>query len=57
MLHVWRAKKVPEKKNIRNDLLVSRFGKKGGGKKGFHKMTDASKKKFMNAIFGESFDL
>jgi len=30
-----------------------KFGKKGGGKKGFHKMTDASKKKFMNAIFGE----
>merc|ERR1719397_2053910 len=30
-----------------------RFGKKGAGKKGFHKMTDASKKKFMNAIFGE----
>ena len=49
-------KKSP-RKNIRNNLLVSRFGKKGGGKKGFHKMTDASKKKFMNAIFGESFDL
>ena len=31
-----------------------RFGKKGAGKKGFHKMTDASKKKFMNAIFGEN---
>jgi len=30
-----------------------KFGKKGAGKKGFHKMTDASKKKFMNAIFGE----
>jgi len=30
-----------------------RFGKKGGGKKGFHKMNDGSKKKFMNAIFGE----
>merc|ERR1719400_1682733 len=30
-----------------------RFGKKGAGNKGFHKMTDASKKKFMNAIFGE----
>ena len=29
-----------------------RFGKKGGGKKGFHKMNDASKKKFMSAIFG-----
>jgi len=29
-----------------------RFGKKGG-KKGFHKMNDGSKKKFMNAIFGE----
>lgn len=26
---------------------------KKGGKKGFHKMNDASKKKFMNAIFGE----
>jgi len=30
-----------------------RFGKKGGGKKGFHKMNDQSKKKFMSAIFGE----
>merc|ERR1740123_1654996 len=30
-----------------------KFGKKASGKKGFHKMTDASKKKFMNAIFGE----
>jgi len=30
-----------------------KFGKKGSSKKGFHKMTDASKKKFMNAIFGE----
>merc|ERR1719414_1782385 len=30
-----------------------KFGKKGGGKKGFHKMNDQSKKKFMNAIFGE----
>merc|ERR1711962_1509608 len=30
-----------------------RVGKKGSSKKGFHKMTDASKKKFMNAIFGE----
>eukprot|EP00092_Neocalanus_flemingeri_P003118 GFUD01003335.1.p1 GENE.GFUD01003335.1~~GFUD01003335.1.p1 ORF type:complete len:1336 (-),score=318.00 GFUD01003335.1:265-4272(-) len=29
-----------------------RFGK-GGGKKGFNKMNDASKKKFMSAIFGE----
>merc|ERR1719369_1353716 len=29
-----------------------RFGKKGG-KKGFHKMNDGSKKKFMTAIFGE----
>jgi len=29
-----------------------RFGKKGGGKKGFHKMNDQSKKKFMAAIFG-----
>ena len=29
-----------------------KFGKKGGGKKGFHKMNDASKKKFMSAIFG-----
>merc|ERR1719195_787531 len=29
-----------------------RFGKKGGGKKGFHKMNDQSKKKFMSAIFG-----
>lgn len=29
-----------------------RFGK-GGGKKGYHKLTDASKKKFMAAIFGE----
>merc|ERR1719414_2027153 len=29
-----------------------RFGKKGSGKKGFHKMNDASKKKFMSAIFG-----
>lgn len=29
-----------------------RFGK-GGGKKGFHKMNDQSKKKFMAAIFGE----
>ena len=33
--------------------FACRFGKKGAGKKGFHKMTDASKKKFMNAIFGE----
>jgi len=30
-----------------------RFGKKGSGKKGFHKMNDQSKKKFMSAIFGE----
>jgi len=30
-----------------------KFGKKGGGKKGFHKMNDQSKKKFMSAIFGE----
>ena len=30
-----------------------RFGKKGSGKKGFHKMNDQSKKKFMAAIFGE----
>jgi len=29
-----------------------RFGKKGSGKKGFHKMNDQSKKKFMSAIFG-----
>jgi len=29
-----------------------RFGKKGSGKKGFHKMNDQSKKKFMAAIFG-----
>ena len=29
------------------------FPKKKGGKKGFHKMNDQSKKKFMNAIFGE----
>ena len=29
-----------------------KFGKKGSGKKGFHKMNDQSKKKFMNAIFG-----
>jgi len=29
-----------------------RFGKKGG-KKGFHKMNEGSKKKFMTAIFGE----
>merc|ERR1719228_1199329 len=29
-----------------------RFGK-GGGKKGFHKMNEQSKKKFMAAIFGE----
>jgi len=29
-----------------------RFGK-AGGKKGFHKMNDGSKKKFMTAIFGE----
>lgn len=29
-----------------------RFGKKGG-KKGFHKMNEGSRKKFMNAIFGE----
>ena len=29
-----------------------RFGKKGGGKKGFHKMNEGSKKKFMTAIFG-----
>merc|ERR1719348_2278407 len=29
-----------------------RFGKKGG-KKGYHKMNEASKKKFMAAIFGE----
>merc|ERR1719400_2119630 len=27
-----------------------KFGKKGGGKKGFHKMNDARKKKFMSAI-------
>ena len=33
--------------------IFCRFGKKGSSKKGFHKMTDASKKKFMNAIFGE----
>ena len=30
-----------------------KFGKKGSGKKGFHKMNDQSKKKFMNAIFGK----
>merc|ERR1719339_536845 len=30
-----------------------RFGKKGSGKEGFHKMNDQSKKKFMSAIFGE----
>ena len=34
-------------------IILCRFGKKGSSKKGFHKMTDASKKKFMNAIFGE----
>merc|ERR1719190_317475 len=30
-----------------------KFGKKGSSKKGFHKMNDQSKKKFMAAIFGE----
>jgi len=34
------------------DAPAPRFGK-GGGKKGFHKMNDGSKKKFMTAIFGE----
>ena len=40
---------------VANSVLIifCRFGKKGSSKKGFHKMTDASKKKFMNAIFGE----